>query len=158
MEKKESPSENHDPKPCSNIISVKEYYEYVAHQINREDGLVNSRLTWMLTFQGFLFASLALIGEREKVGQELYCALIYVLPFLGATIALLSYLSVEGALSAIKSLKNDWINKEEDLDIAGVFPRPFGQKVPHTLAAIFIRLLPFSVTFAWIYLFLELSV
>jgi hypothetical protein len=33
-------------------------YEYIAHQIHREDSLVNFRLTWSLTLNGFIFAAL----------------------------------------------------------------------------------------------------
>jgi hypothetical protein len=38
-------------------------YECIAHQINREDGLFNNRLTWTLQLKGFLFVALALVGK-----------------------------------------------------------------------------------------------
>ena len=44
----------------------KQRYEFIAHQINREDELVNKRLTWILTLNGFLLASLGFLGGKEK--------------------------------------------------------------------------------------------
>ena len=41
-------------------------YETIAKQIEREDGLINYRLSWMLQINGFLFAAIALLGGSEK--------------------------------------------------------------------------------------------
>ena len=38
-------------------------YEYIAFQINREDALVNYRMTWVLQLNGFLLAALAVAGK-----------------------------------------------------------------------------------------------
>ena len=40
-------------------------YEYMSKQIEREDGLINTRITWMLTFEGFLFAALAIVAGKD---------------------------------------------------------------------------------------------
>jgi hypothetical protein len=126
--------------------SPKEYYEYMSHQIEREDGLINTRITWMLTFEGFLFATLALIGQQGTVRPELYAAAKNTLPVLGALIGFLAYLSVEAALSALKHLKSGW----ESRDPKELFPRAFGKRRPHHMAALHSRLLPLAVVIAWI--------
>jgi len=127
-----------------NELPVHEYYDYMAKQVEREDGLINARITWMLTFEGFLFASLALIGGKSTIP-----ILNHVLPALGIIISLLCYSSVEGALSAIKTLKTGWEEKERSLGIAGVYPRAFGKARPHLFAVIHTRLLPLVVASAW---------
>lgn len=50
----------------------RQYYEDLSKQIEREDGLVNTRMTWMITLQGFLFAALALIGNKTEIRDEIY--------------------------------------------------------------------------------------
>ncbi len=56
--------------PQKEILKKKEkqnYYQYLAHQIEREDGLVNTRLNWMLTTQGLFFAALALLADMNRI-------------------------------------------------------------------------------------------
>ncbi len=40
----------------------------LIEKIKHEESLINSRLTWMLTFQGFLFASITL--SKEEANQS----------------------------------------------------------------------------------------
>ncbi|MGD8912624.1 MAG: hypothetical protein PVI97_17105 [Candidatus Thiodiazotropha sp.] len=35
--------------------------ELIVENLKREDGLINSRLSWLMTAQGFLFASWGLV-------------------------------------------------------------------------------------------------
>ena len=45
----------------------KQQYDAIAHQIDREDSLINYRLTWTLTLNGFLFAALGFLVVRTHL-------------------------------------------------------------------------------------------
>ncbi len=46
------------------VLAKFHYYEIIRSYIVHEDDLVNSRLTWCLTINGFLFTALAVLGQR----------------------------------------------------------------------------------------------
>ena len=96
------------------------YYEYLAHQIEREDGLVNYRLTWMLTTQGLLFAALALLAGKE-IDVDMRTMLAWLLPRIGIALSVIAFLGVSAANNQITYLKKKW--KKLDYDKA---PRPHG--------------------------------
>ena len=45
--------------------------EILLFALNREDSLVNNRLIWVLTIQGFLFTAVALSLDKN-IAQELF--------------------------------------------------------------------------------------
>ncbi len=113
----------------------------LSEKIQHEESLINSRLTWMLTFQGFLFASIAL--SKEEVSQNL---LFHVLPILGALIAGITFLGVIAAYISIGQARNNASTEEN-----------FGGK---GLAKILGRInqigLPTIIFCAWVYIYIYL--
>lgn len=93
----------------------------VADQIHVEQGLVATRMTWNLTFQGFMIASYALIAaaatsEPAKFSVQLIICLA------GAAVAGATFAGVKAASTQSSFLKAHWtLNR---LDETG-FPRPF---------------------------------
>ena len=89
-------------------LTHKEALELYSNQITKEEGLIHSRLTWMLTLQGFLF--LSLVGaSRTDVEQHAAIALLRIIPWLGIASAVLAFVGVVGAylsIDNIKSLRN----------------------------------------------------
>jgi hypothetical protein len=61
--------------------------------VRHEENLINSRLTWMLTFQGFLFAAESLAAN--------HAAILRVVPWVGMAVASLSFLGVAAAYGTI---------------------------------------------------------
>lgn len=129
--------------------TTKKYYEYVAHQIEREDGLINTRINWMLTFEGILFASLAFVADKEKVRAEVCIALKYVLPMLGILVGLLALLAVNGAVSALQELKGLWTIEKFPIHYH-LYPRPYGAHWNHNCGVYYSQGLPLSIITAWI--------
>ena len=82
-------------------------YEYMSKQIEREDGLINTRITWMLTFEGFLFAARAIVAGKDD-DPNIQFVLKYALPIVGSIIAFLAFLAIQAALTALKELKDRW--------------------------------------------------
>jgi hypothetical protein len=88
------------------------YRDYMKH----EDDLLNHRTTWLLVIQGFLFATLGVLGEwilPNKTPDLLRTErqfLVFVLAIVGLTIASVAYLSIKAANDAIDSLEKKWNN------------------------------------------------
>ena len=128
------------------------YYEYLVHQIEREDGLVNTRLNWMLTTQGLLFAALALLAGKDT-NAEMREMLTLLLPLMGIVLSVISLLGVSGAEIAMKDLKKQW----EDLGYSNKVPRPYGAPLAFRLGAIPRLCLPLLFLVAWSYILFKLS-
>jgi hypothetical protein len=127
------------------------YYQYLAHQIEREDGLVNTRLNWMLTTQGLFFAALALLAG-EDTNAEMREMLTLLLPSIGIVLSIISFLGVAGASIALYDLKTEW----EKLAYSKV-PRPYGPPLAFWLGLIPRLCLPLLFLGAWGYILFELS-
>ena len=119
-------------------------YKYIAFQINREDGLVNYRLTWTLQFNGFLFAALALTSSEMD-------GLLKVLPIAGMTVSIAGLLGTIAANIAIRDLKHMWLEDEDSR-----WPRPFGDTVAFRLGLAPSIMLPSVLTVVWSYLLCRL--
>ena len=132
-------------------LTRQQEYEYLAHQIEREDSLINTRITWMLTFEGFLFAALALVANKENIGTAVYKVLKYALPLMGIAVGMLAFLGVQAALSALEVLKNRW-----DPEKFKGYPQPFGGPRPHAFGALYSQGLPLVVIVTWATIFLWL--
>lgn len=87
------------------------YRDYMKH----EDDLLNQRSTWHLLIQGFLFATLGVIGEwqvAQRGPDPLYTErgfLVYVLAIVGVVIAYAAFVSIKAANDAIDSLEARWL-------------------------------------------------
>jgi hypothetical protein len=105
-------------------------YEIFRSYVEHEDNLINHRITWSVTIQGFLFAGYAVvIGAYTSVEQAFYFrspgvapglsmdrlsgpnllafAAIVVFPVVGALIAFLTIFSALAARAAINQLTQD---------------------------------------------------
>jgi hypothetical protein len=124
-------------------------YEYIAFQIDREDGLVNYRLTWTLQLNGFLFAALALIGS--EMDDRLEKLLLRILPIAGMAVSVAGLLGTIAANLAIRGLKVSWRANPDSR-----WPQPFGDTAAFWLGLAPSVLLPFVLVFVWSYLLLQL--
>lgn len=84
--------------------------EYIVH----EDNLVSQRMTWFLTLNSFLFASVALLtnatisADGPYSARDLYLFAL-LLSFVGFVSCGKTKKSVRAAYDAIKALKDHWI-------------------------------------------------
>lgn len=122
------------------------YYEYLSKQIEREDGLVNTRMTWLLTSQGFLFAALALIAKKGDVREDLYSFLTIIFPVTGIVLSIVAFLGVHAANLALRDLKKHWNNFKDD----EIFVRPFGNQTMKTFGDFPSTLLPILLFLIWV--------
>jgi len=121
------------------------FYKYLAQQIEREDGLVNTRLNWMLTTQGLLFAALALLAT-EDTNARMREILAVLLPSIGILLSLISLFGVAGATIALYDLSKEW--KKLNYSMA---PRPYGPRSAFWLGLVPRLFLPLLFLGAWWY-------
>jgi hypothetical protein len=125
-------------------------YEHLSREIAREENLINNRLTWMLTFQGFLFAAIALMGN-EKIHLPLKSALQCIIPALGIAVAISGIMGVTAAYLAICQHRKDWENKLNN------FPKPGGKGLASWLGRFASGSIPIVIILAWVYLLCVLN-
>jgi len=128
----------------------RQYYEDLARQIEREDNLINTRMTWLLTLQGFLFTALALIMKVDDGG--LYFLLMVLLPLTGVILSVFGFYGVWGANIALKELKEIWYERYEKNGNPEKekFIRPFGNNVASKKGGVPSFYLPIILAVVWL--------
>lgn len=101
----------------------KQRYDAIVHQIDREDSLINYRLTWTLTLNGFLFAALAFLGSKESPEPRIEEFFHWALPAAGFFISVAGLLGILAAFIQIHYLTEQWSELKDSR-----WPRPFGDK------------------------------
>jgi len=91
------------PSPPQPEPSPDEFYKYTLQNIEREEGLIDHRISWMLTSQGFLFTALALLAKTNGISPTI-AALEIMTPFVGLMVAILSFLGIHAAYLSIRNL------------------------------------------------------
>jgi len=95
-------------------LPIQEHYKIFRDYVEHEDNLINNRLMWNITIQGFLFATYGFAVEKlveSPINENRLFALrglIVVLPLFGIGISLVSFMGVVAAQSAIKNLVTQW--------------------------------------------------
>jgi hypothetical protein len=106
---------------------TKELFDMVLRLLEREDQLVNSRMTWYLTIQGFIVASVALsfTGKFES-HPYLQIPATILLSTLGIAISAVVFVSVGRARDNKNKIGKMWekVYKPE----AKLFPDPRGER------------------------------
>jgi hypothetical protein len=100
---------------------LRRLYDDTAFQINREDTLVNYRLTWTLALNGFLFASFALLAKDITGSIKTYFEI--AIPVTGFIVSAAGLGGVHAAHLQLNWLKAEW----EKLGCF-IWPRPYGGK------------------------------
>ncbi len=141
-------------------------YEKTRKFTNHEDGLVNQRLAWMLTFNGFLFTTYALSITAEANSYAIDGAhkvavitsinqLREALTVAGFASAIVAAVGVLAALRAIRSVAFHYNYLLWRRQIRPYFPRIIGTKKTSRLGMACAVSTPFVVSGPWLYLFLK---
>lgn len=112
--------ENPAAQPSSEVFSVAcnngtlQAYSTIRNLIEHENDLVNHRMTWLLYFNAFLFAAIALLsnatvgnGAVFKAAELLVFA--FLIALLGVLTSYLALKSIQAAFDAIKALRAHWV-------------------------------------------------
>lgn len=93
-----------ETKPATNPCNHPQLAEYYRALIAAEQALVNNRMTWMMTFQGFLFAAYAVAMANDN-DPNAKSALLIVIPITGILVAGIAILGLMAAHNAISQIK-----------------------------------------------------
>ncbi len=125
---------------ASNPIYFSEVYERYCHELDKEDKLLNDRVTWLLVSQSILFAAVKLGGNR--VGEDK----VIIIAILGCALSVILWFSVLAAICSFlkyrSKLKDSY---PEDDNCRKAYPQLdrclvlilFGFIAPFTLPIIF---------------------
>lgn len=100
------------------------YAEDIRTTIRHENELINHRISWMATFNGFLFTALGFVWGKPD-GK----ALTYMLAGVGIATCVSAYFSLHLATTALGRLRKLWADKEiKDADVPPVsgWDQPLG--------------------------------
>ena len=139
--------DNNNQKP---LINKEFVYEHLSKEITREESLINNRLTWTLTFNGFLFASVALIGKKQ-IHPQLEIILHLIIPIVGTAVAGFGILGVIAAYLAIHQQRKEWGH------LLNNYPKPGGKSLASWSGRIASLLIPATMLAAWISIFFVLK-
>lgn len=109
-----------------------DYYIHLRAEIVREDSITHQRITWLISFQGFLLSAMALLvvfgwpleGMHDdiiifrRIALGAICAL-------GLSIAVLSYFGVRASHRSLENVKKHW---ERILSESGHSAKSIGPK------------------------------
>jgi hypothetical protein len=126
--------------PERNSEQFYEWYKQLTYQIDREDGLIHQRLTWMMQIEGLLFTALG-FAATGHADDTLRAALLVVLPIVGTATALLVFFGVAAARATIDGLRVRYRMAERFTEL--VPPCGDGGLVTSSW-------LPWVVIFAWV--------
>jgi len=127
----------------------KQFYDYIVGHLKREHGLANSRMTWMLTSQGFLFAAFGVINSKtDSLKPDLLYALKVAIPSVGITVGVAAIIGILGTNTAVSYYRKAWDSQPDK--VWARFPLPSGDKIPHALGLFSTLIIPLIICFAWL--------
>jgi hypothetical protein len=130
----------------------KEALEFIAKEIAAEQTLITARMTWNLSFQGFLIAGYAVaIGQLDDKAAE-QAKVIYnfinVIPFAGILTASAALVGILAAFMQINVHKRFWFANHVALQEVG--PRPFSHWFGELLGRIPALVITATIIWAWL--------
>ena len=91
-----------------------DYYRILRGQIEHEDNLVGSRISWFVTSQSFLFSGYAIIatsfmGATAQSALDAKHVLLVVIPSLAIVASVLIFLSILSGIRAMDDLRRRYV-------------------------------------------------
>lgn len=134
----------------------KEALEFIAKEIAAEHTLITTRMTWNLSFQGFLFAGYALaIGRLDSAAERarVIYNFINVISVAGILTASAALVGILAAFTQINAHKRFWFANHAALQTVG--PRPFSHWFGGFLGRIPALVITATIIWAWLSLGVE---
>jgi hypothetical protein len=127
--------------------------------MDHEDGLITSRLNWLIASQSFLFAAYATLfrngGAQQVAGRDIPL-LVRLIPFIGITGGVLIYTAIIAGVVAL--MHNRRLLRTHLMSVLSRdpdFPQVQGRRPMAWLALLAPLLLPLALVGAWVTLLVE---
>lgn len=138
------------PETAAEKISSLERYQIFRNRIEHEDTLVMQRLSWLMASQSFLFTAYAIVtngmttspASGGNVFANHLAILARIIPIVALLNSFLIFLSIAGALKAIRELRCQYrVRQQEGFDVIPLqtsrSARAFGLSAPVLLPLLF---------------------
>ena len=122
--------------------------EYYRNLIAAEQTLINNRMTWLMTFQGFLFAAYAVAMNKdndEKTRDLIY----FIIPLAGLLMAFFATFGLIAAHFAINGIKD----KFNTLNLSPNLVTPFSKSKTAIMGRIGAFSFPVVIIITWLIIF-----
>lgn len=133
-----------DRKNSSNAVDFSHTYERYCRELDKEDGLINDRVNWLLVSQSILFAAVGLAGEGP--GR----IIVKIVPWVGCALSVVIWVSVLAAISSFLEYRG-LLKKScpPDFDLDAAYPQL--QRKPYNILLGFLApiVLPIIFIVAW---------
>jgi hypothetical protein len=137
---------------------ILDHYRIIRGQIEHEDDLIGSRISWFVTSQSFLFSAYAIIATSITPGSvtngtDPKHTLLTIIPAIGIITSILLLLTVVSGFEAMNKLRSRWNG-------LGIAPTPglppiHGSRLTRLLGMAAPMLLPFLFMAIWIFLLVK---
>jgi hypothetical protein len=109
--KKPPSTETVSPDPNSSDSKTLDIYRILRGQIEHEDNLVGSRISWFVTSQSFLFSAYAIIAggiqpNASKTGLDAKHVLLVVVPSMAIVTSILIMISIVSGFEAMRLIRH----------------------------------------------------
>lgn len=84
-----------------------ERYRLVVDQIKREEQIVSSRLSWILGFEGFLFASISFLLKESTIARDTSIIAVLI-AMVGISVCILGIFALWASAETKDRIKNYW--------------------------------------------------
>jgi hypothetical protein len=148
-------------KPCPKMLARKrdrilpslgsqdylELHRTINEQIRREQELIQQRITWILTFQGFLFASYGVALQATNNNKIVAADFLQALPIAGLVTAFSVLVGVLAAFRQVNAHKREWLAYEQEILLKAV--KPFSDFWGSVSGRIPILAVPICIIYTW---------
>lgn len=130
------------------------YYDYFREEIKREDEILNHRIVWCVTFQGFLFSALALLLVFPWSSPDDIVVLRRLVLFgIGLTGQLVAVSGLIGVIASRHSAENaiaEWEKRNAAWKIyIDIVPQSYGRGDSFNLGRLYSLLMPNIFIIIW---------
>ncbi len=126
-----------------------DYYRILRGQIEHEDNLVGSRISWFVTSQSFLFSAYAIIAggitpNTSKAGLDAKHVLLVVIPLMAIATSVLILIAIYSGIAAMTAIRQRYsrlVPKPDDSPLPPIHgnarTRALGMAAPVLLPPLF---------------------
>jgi hypothetical protein len=134
-----------------------DYYRIIRGQIEHEDNLVGSRISWFVTSQSFLFSAYAIIATgfqvvTDKSILDAKHVLLVVIPSIAITTSILILLAIFSGIQAMSALRSQYGKLRGVFNDATPLPPIHGDRSTRVTGMAAPVLLPPLFMAVWIFL------
>ena len=138
------------PTSCVTNMSPDRYYSLIRSQIEHEDSLIGTRLSWLAAAQSFFFTAYAIVTSNFGPTHPQWAIaqmhlLLTLLPIVAILTCLLIFTSIIAGLLAIAALRRLYITYVDHQAIEGLPPvqgyrrnRVLGEAAPFLVPLVFL--------------------